>query len=108
MSYASVDGEIRAWADRHSLKLHTTWAGREIRSAYVSSKAGECFQIWVDPPVNGQFVVHAACVEGRREDEAPRDWHAAATGLQATLDTVFQAVLGWMAPSERFLPETRH
>jgi hypothetical protein len=102
MSYAPVDEEIKAWADRHSLALHTMWAGREIRNAYVSSKAGECFQIWIDPPVNGRIVVRADCLEGRHENEAPQAWDTAATGLQATLDAVFQTVLGWMAPSERF------
>jgi hypothetical protein len=104
MSYASVDPQIRAWAEKHSLKLFTSWAGRESRSAHVSSKAGECFQIWIDPPVGGGVCVHAACIEGRGDNEPPQDWNTTEAGLQATLDSIFQTVVGWMAPSERFIP----
>jgi hypothetical protein len=65
MSYASVDPEITTWAQRHCLMLFTSFAERESRFAYTSSKMGDCFQIWIDLPADGQVCVHAAGVDGR-------------------------------------------
>jgi hypothetical protein len=65
MNYASVDPQIRAWAKSHSLMLFTSFAGQEARFAYTSSKGGDCFQIWIEPPTDGQISVHAAGVDGQ-------------------------------------------
>src|SRR6266852_915950 len=102
MSYASIDPQIQDWAQIHALKLFTSQGEREIRAAYVSSVSGECFQIWIDPPEEGQTCVYAACVVGRREDDLPETWRIAVTGLRAAIDSAFQTVTDWMAPSKRF------
>ena len=104
MSYASVDGQIRAWAKRHALELFTSQGDRGVRAVYVSSMTGECFQIWIDPPADDQICVYAACIEGRREHDPPRTWRIPIADLEATLDSALQTVAGWMQPSERFLP----
>ena len=104
MSYASVDPQIQDWAQRHALKLFTSFPGREVRGAYVSSISGECFQIWIEPPEEGQIHVYVGCVEGRREDDPDETWRSAVSDLGATLDRAFQTVTDWMAPSKRFFP----
>ena len=104
MSYSSVDPIVRAWAQRHSLTLFTSFADREARFAYTSSKAGECFQIWIDDPADGKISVHAAGVEGRRMDDPPADWLVPISGLDTALEDAWATVMSWMAPSERFLP----
>jgi len=104
MIYTSVDSQIRTWAQRHSLMLFTSFADREARFAYTSSKSGECFQIWIDPPLDGQICVHAAGVVGRRVDDPPEDWCVPLLDLDAALEDAFAAVIRWIAPSERFLP----
>jgi len=104
MSFTSIDPEIRDWARRHSLKLFTSQGESEIRAAYVSSVAGECFNIWIEAPEHGRTCVHAGCVEGREEDEPPQDWPIAVSELESTLEKVFEAVTDWMAPSTRYFP----
>lgn len=103
--YSPVDECIKAWAERNSLTLFTQQADREIRCIYVSSKAGECYQIWIDPPDNGEIAVHAACVEGRRDTEgALQDWGAPISRLDSSLEAALRSVIEWMKPSERYFP----
>src|SRR5579864_1694874 len=105
MSYASADPKIRAWAQRHCLTLFTSFAERESRFAYTSSKAGDCFQIWIDLPADGQISVHAAGVDGQWTNEPGEDWRVPISDLDAALEDAFATVIGWMVPSERFLPK---
>ena len=107
MSYAAIDPSIRAWVDRHALKLFTSWPGGECRSAYVSSVAGECFQIWIDTPVDGHVWIHAAGVESRRDDHPPEDWFVSVEQFDGALEEAFQAVMAWMIPSTRYFPTVR-
>lgn len=102
MSYASVDPQIRAWAQRHRLKLFTSFADRESRFAYVSSKAGDCFQMWIEPPADGQIRVHTALVDGQWLNEPATDWHVPISEIDAALEDAFATVVGWMVPSERY------
>jgi hypothetical protein len=105
MSYASVDPQIRAWARRHRLVLFTAFADRESRFAYVSSKAGDCFQMWVEPPVDGHIRVGAALVDGQWLNEPTKEWQTPIPELDAALEDAFATVVGWMVPSERYYPK---
>lgn len=107
MSYAKIDPQIKAWAARHNLVLSMYWTGGEVRSAHVSSLSRECFQIWVEYPVNRLVAVHADCVEGRRDRLGQQDWLVPIDDIEQALENVFQTVSEWMAPSTRYLPETR-
>ena len=107
MSYAEIDRQIVAWAAKHKLLLSIYWEGGELRSAHVSSIAGECFQIWIEYPVGRLVAVHADCVEGRREDLEPQNWMVDIDDIERTLEEVFQTVSDWMAPSTRYLPEAQ-
>lgn len=101
-SYRLIDSIIEDWRKKHSLKIHTSVGDREVRSVYVSSIAGECFQIWINPPTGGRIDVFAACVEGRREDDVPHEWRGIlADDLRETLELVFNTIIGWMAPATR-------
>ena len=103
-AYAIIDPQIREWVDRHALKLGTHWAGGETRNVYVSSIAGECFQIWVDPPESDRVCIHAAGVEGRKDNDTPQDWWVPIASIGAGLETAWDTVIEWMAPSERYNP----
>ena len=107
MSCASVDPKIEAWAQRHSLTLFTSFADHECRSAYVSRKAGDCFQFWIDKPANGRICVHAAGVDGQWTDDPAKDWELPISELDAALEDAFATVVGWMVPSERHFPNPR-
>ncbi len=104
MTYEEIDHHITAWADRHSLQLNTWWNEHPARFAYVSSKAGECFEIWIDVPQDGYTRINAFCVEGRRADHPPDDWRYPTENIAMALEEVFQTVTAWMRPSVRYLP----
>ena len=101
MSYAAIDQTIAQWAGRHDLRLVTSAAGSETRTAYVSSTAGDTFQIWIDPPAADTVALHATCIEGPKEDDPPHDWSTSQAGLDAALEAAVQAVLAWMQPATR-------
>jgi hypothetical protein len=105
MTYSEIDPQICRWAERHRLTLVTSWAGGEGRAAYVSSKAGECFQIWIDTPADSHVGIHAAGVESRRDDHPPEDWYVSVDAFDEALEEVFQAVMAWMLPSKRHFPD---
>lgn len=104
-SYALIDPVINDWVERHSFRLFTAVAGdtRPIRRVYLSSMAGDVFQIWIDEPVNGRATVYAACIEGSREDDDPQQWSVDINVLGAALEDVLQVVLDWMLPSTRYI-----
>ena len=78
-----------------------------MRSAYISSIAGECFQIWIETPADGYVWIHAAGVESRRDDHPPEDWYVAVDAFEAELEEVFQTVTAWMLPSRRYFPDAQ-
>lgn len=89
----------QAWAKMHSLKLIQAFAGREVRSTYISSIIGECFHIWIDPPSGGFVTIFAECVEGKLEDAPPQHWVTSVDDLNICLERVYEVVIQWMAPS---------
>ena len=107
MSYSEIDPYVIIWAARHGLVLSMYGAGGEVRSAHVSSVAGECFQIWIEYPVGGLVAVHADCLEGRRDTLEPQDWMVTIDDIEQALEDVFEAVSDWMAPSTRYFPEAQ-
>ncbi len=105
MTYRDIDPQIYRWVERHRLSLSTSWQGGEVRNVYVSSVAGECFQIWIDVPSDGHVWIHAAGVESRRDDHPPEDWFVSVNAFDEALEEVFQAVTAWMLPSKRHFPD---
>lgn len=104
MDYNSIDIVITNWTKRHGLKLFTRSGDTEIRNVYLSSTAGECYQIWIDPPVDAKVIVHAACVEGQKDNNLPRDWSAPIPELDRVLEEAFATVIKWMEPADRYYP----
>ena len=105
MTYRDIDPQIHRWAERHRLGPVTLPGAREdVRSFYVSSMAGECFQIWIETPADGKVWIHAAGVESRRDDHPPKDWYVTIDAFDGALEEVFQTVMAWMLPSERYFP----
>jgi len=107
MGYADADPAIIEWANRHSLCLAKAFAGRPARFVYLSSIAGDVFQIWIDEPTNNTIALHAAGVEGMLEDDPPRSWLVNVNCLGAALEEALQLVLDWMQPFGRYVPTHR-
>ncbi len=104
MSYDQVDTAIAEWTTRHGLVLTKSFGGRAVRNVYISSVTADVFQIWVDEPENGYVAIHAAGVEGVREDDPQRDWLVSVENLASALDEVLRVVEQWMHPSHRHVP----
>jgi hypothetical protein len=104
-AFAEVDSKIQDWIARHSFSPpYTSWAGGEIRTVYLSSMSGECFQIWMTPPVRGRICISACCVEGRRDKDEPQRWLVPVEDIDAGLENAVDTVTAWMAPSARYTP----
>ena len=99
--HPSLDADIEAWAQRHSLIISKNWAGRRVSSAYLSNIDGECFQIWIEPNSDGRIGVHIDYVEGPREPEPTREWMVDDDRLRDALEEAYDQVISWMAPSAR-------
>ena len=102
--YSDIDPVLKQWAQDHSVHFFDRFVGREVRCAYISSLSGECYQMWVSPE-RETICVHAVCVEGGREKLDPVRWYGDVSEFAVLLDKALEAILEWMKPSERFLPE---
>ncbi len=101
MSYAEIDSTIAAWAEKHKLTLYTHYQGYEgksdydFRNVYLSSKHGECCQIWIDKPESGWVSLHAAGVETREDEEMRQDWRVPTSELEDALEVAITFVQSW-------------
>ena len=104
-NFTEIDPQIERWAKKHSLMLNTSpWNSQESRCVWLSSEAGECFQIWIEPPGDGLVRLHAAGVESRRDDHPPHDWMVPVGEIAAALESAYELVLEWMRPSTHHDP----
>lgn len=104
-SYVAIDPQIKLWVEKHTLILNSTpWAGAESRCVWLSSEAGECFQIWIEPPFEGLVRLHAAGVESRRDDDPPQVWLVPVGEVASALEQAYQLVLEWMKPAKHYHP----
>lgn len=101
--YEPLDAQIESWARKHSLRIFTYWDGGECRNAYLSSVAGDCYQIWIDIPVENRVGIHIAFVNGPKDEELQRDWFVSLDQFMETLEDAFQYVIKLMAPSTHHL-----
>jgi len=99
-----IEAQIQEWANQHSLKLATSPGARVAKYVYLSSETGECFQIWVEAPAADRVSVYATCIEGRKEDDSPREWVTNLAGTRAALERALETVESWMIPSKRYFP----
>jgi len=104
MGPKQVDEQVMNWANTHHLRSSVSLVGKGSWNFYVSSKSGECFQIWIESGSDDIFRICAACVEGRKENDLPEEWPAVADEVGKALESAFQTVLKWMSPSERHFP----
>ena len=98
MSYAEIDPIIRAWSQKHGFTLFERVEGdpTPVRSVYLSSPQGACFQIWIDQPRSSQVALHAADVETRDDEELRQDWSVPVSSLAVALDHAVLHVREWM------------
>ena len=98
MTYAQIDPIIDAWVEKHKFSLFTHtegMAGSDFRAIYLSSKHGECCQIWIDKPESGRVSLHAADIETRQDEEMRQDWCVPISELSVALDGAVTSVKKW-------------
>ena len=99
-----IDAEFYDWAEKHLLKASRPDDVWKNWNVYLSSIAGECFQIWIETALGGKIGVHADYVEGPKNPEPTQKWLIDDSELPDTLEEVYQTVLKWMTPSSRYFP----
>ncbi|AZP11084.1 hypothetical protein [Undibacterium parvum] len=98
MTYAQIDPIIDAWVAKHNFSLFTHTEGvvdSDFRAVYLSSKHGECCQIWIDKPESGMLSLHAVDIETRQNEEMRRDWSVPISELGGALDEAVTYVRKW-------------
>jgi OHCU decarboxylase len=103
-SYAAIDRQIQEWAGKHALLVASSFAGAECRSVHVSSEAGDCFQIWIEPPAGSGVGVHAEFIDGPKERDLRADWIVLPADIGPLLEEALASVFTWMEPSKRHKP----
>ena len=99
MNYAQVDSFISLWVNKHRLNLFTSVEGVEnsdCRTVYLSSKHGECCQIWIDKPEAGKVCIHAADVESHQDEKFAQEWRVNIEELSEALDNAIHFVQKWL------------
>jgi|CXWL01.1.fsa_nt_gi hypothetical protein len=92
MTYASVDPIISAWGADNNLVVFDSFADEPARFCYRSSEAGECFQIAVEAPKDGEVAVHVWSVETNDDVEVHKEWRVSAEDLRGALDDALRAI----------------
>jgi len=98
MTYAQIEPIIDAWVAKHKFSLFTRIdgvTGSDFRAVYLSSKLGECCQIWIDKPESGKVSLHAADIETRQDEEMRQDWCVSISELEVALDSAVIYVRKW-------------
>lgn len=98
MTYAQIDPIIDAWVAKYNFSLFTRTEGvvdSDFRAVYLSSKQGECCQIWIDKPESGMVSLHAVDIETRQNEEMRRDWSVPISELVGALDGAVTYVRKW-------------
>lgn len=98
MNYSQIDPVISKWVDVHGFTLFTGYEnhpGIEFRSVYISSRLGECCQIWVDAPASGKVCVHAGDVETFQDEELKMEWSVPVEELEGALENAVNFIKSW-------------
>ncbi|HAB37558.1 MAG TPA: hypothetical protein DCE52_06100 [Rhodobacteraceae bacterium] len=91
MSYSIVDPILEAWADSHSLHIHTQYQDAEVRSIDIVSPQGKRFQLWIDEPSrSGDISVHIWDMKKRRQD-----YVATKSSFKDKLEAAYQQAQSW-------------
>jgi hypothetical protein len=99
-----IDAEFCAWAAKLQLKVSRPNEVRKSWSVHLSSIAGECFRIWIEPAADGKIGVRADYVEGPKNPEPTQSWTIDDGELRDFLREAYRTVNEWMAPSSRYFP----
>jgi hypothetical protein len=88
---------ISAWATRHRVrKIFKEFAGREERFCYLSSEAGECFQIAIQPPTGDRITIDASSIDTLDDRDLHQSWTVTPATLAETLESAMSVVRAWM------------
>jgi len=88
MVYAVLHPVIKAWVDKHELKLVTEFGGEERRFCYVTGVPQECFQVSIEPPHESETLVNAWSIETINDAELHDSWLVHLDELGTALDLV--------------------
>jgi protein-tyrosine-phosphatase len=95
MSFDEVDPILQRWAKENEIMILAEDVAPNRRYFYISSPAGETFQIVIEPPQGTDVRIDAHLIETRDDEEIHDIYEARADSLQATLDQIMQRIKNW-------------
>ena len=99
-----MEAEFSGWAGKHLFYISRSAERPSYWSVYLSSEAGECFVIWMEPITDEKVRVCADYVEGPKNPGPHQEWIIEDIVLPETLEAAYHTVHVWMAPSSRYFP----
>ena len=95
MSYAKIDPIIKAWATKRDLVVLQEEGKFGRRVAHTSSRAGETFQIVIEPERNEVVRIDAHLIETWNEEEVHYIWQTPVQSLRDALDVCVDSIQVW-------------
>lgn len=91
MSYLILDSNLKSWADKHSLNIHTQYQDCEARSIDIVSPEEKRFQLWVDEPdTSGNTVVHIWDMKTKK-----KNYSVLENNLEDSLELAYKQAKSW-------------
>ena len=92
MSAEEIGRRFEDWAANHNLVvLHD----RTTRVCHTSNTRGECFQLVMRAPANGQVVIELFSIETMRDEELHQAWSVPVESINEALNRAWLVVEGW-------------
>jgi hypothetical protein len=95
MTYAQIDPILNAWTHRRKIMLLSEEGEPRRRFFYLSSPAGETFQVVVEPEREGVVRIDGHLIETRDDEEVHYVWEVAVAKLRQTLDLSARSIEAW-------------
>ena len=95
MSYASIGPIIEDWVHKQEIHLMYETGDPSRRYYYVSSAAGETFQIVIEPEQEGMVRIDAHLIESPTDQEAHFVWDIPKSQFENGLDLSLGSAQAW-------------
>lgn len=101
MSYRKIDPIVENWARAHEILILKEDGEPNRRYFYVSSQAGETFQLVVEPEKDGTVRMDAHLIESPGDEEAHFVWEVPISKTQHMLDLGLGSAQAWFRRTAR-------
>lgn len=99
MPYLEIDPILYPWAKEQDILVLTEDIEPNRRYFYISSPAGETFQIVIEPQIDDILRIDVHLIETQHDQEKHDIYETTINGLQNTLDRIVKMIIDWFGRS---------